>query len=83
MIENTFEIEIMIDLIQFNMYKIQMIKWLFNFNVKLKKMTINDAKLTLGSRLKIGNIACCSCSCYKIDKLAFQTMMIVKSFEFV
>ena len=83
MIVNIVEIEIMIIVIQFNLYLIQMIKWLLNSYFKLKKMTINDKKLTLKSRLKFGNIAFRTLSYYTIEKLAFQTMMIVKSFEFV
>ena len=83
MIANIVEIEIMINLIQFNLYSIKMIKWLFDFYFKFKKMTINDKQLTLESRLKIGNISFYTLSYYTIEKLAFQTMMIIKSFEFV
>ena len=52
MIANIVEIEIMINLIQFNLYSIKMIKWLFDFYFKFKKMTINE---TINIGIKIEN----------------------------
>ena len=83
MIVNIVEIEIMIIFMRFNLYLIQMIKWLLKFYFKIKKMTTNDKKLTLKSRLKIGNISLYTLSYYTIETLAFQTMMIVKSIVFI